>query len=751
MTTIRRNISRKPPKQPTWFDKFNDKVAVQRAFKPAVRYLKRPYTILRSYDRQNLRPDLIAGITVAVILAPQAIAFALMANLPPEMGLYAAVVGAFFGALWGSCAQLFTAPTNTISLLVFASLATVVEPGTQTFILAAGLMAVMVGVLQLVLGIARLGMLVNFVSHSVIVGFASGAGILIIINQISPLLGITTSRDNILATTEGLIRHLADIHWITAVIGLLAMVIILAIKRINPRLPATLIAMIITSALVAIFSLQDKGVTTIGQLPMGLPPLADMPILNLNLIGSLSAGALAVAAISLVQTTAVAHSVSAQTGQRLDSNQEFVGQGLANIAMGFFSGFAGSGSFSVTAVNLANGARSALAAVFAAGFILISLFTVGPLTAYLPRAAVAAALIVTAFTMIDRTEIRRILHSNLGEGAILIATLAGTLFLEIQFAVLLGILLSFVLYILRTSTPRVHEVKPDNNYKHFLYQPEKAGCPQLGIIEILGDLYFGAVHHVEEYILDHADKHPEQRYLLIRMHNVNDCDFSGIHMLESVVKTYRERGGDVFLVRPQYRVKQIFATTDFVENILGVDHVLDKDGAITHIFYHILDPAICIYECPVRVFQECANLPKRIAITGIPHDHEVVSENLRSIKPRDLWQQLHTPALLNQPPANQTGMAPPLVVDVREPREFRQGHIAQAHSIPLATILSREIQLPVDQQIVLVCRSGRRSRRAAAALQNIGCANVTIMEGGMQAWEADGLLEAVGDSGNGNL
>ncbi|GIK56361.1 MAG: STAS domain-containing protein [Chloroflexi bacterium] len=750
MATIKRNFSPKPIKQPTRFDTIGKKVDLKRAFRPAGRYLQRPYTILRTYDRQNLRPDLIAGITTAVIVAPQSIAFALIANLPPEMGLYAAMVGGIIGALWGSCNQLFTAPTNTISLLVFASLATVIEPGSQTFIYAAGLMAVMVGVLQFVLGIARLGMLVNFVSHSVIIGFATGAGILILVNQISPLLGISLPRDNILVTIYGIFLNLISINWATALIGLSAMGIILFIRRINTRLPTTLIAMIITSLLVAIFDLQEKGVATIGQLPVGLPPLADLPVLDLNLIGSLSAGALAVTAISLVQTTAIAHSVAAQTGQRLDSNQEFVGQGLANIGMGLFSGFAGSGSFSVSAINLANGAKTALAPVFAAGFILIALFTVGPLTAYLPRAAMAAALIVTAVTMIDRAEIRRILHSNLGEATILLATLLGTLFLDIQFAVLLGVLLSFILYILHTSTPRVHEVKPDANYKHFLYQPEKTGCPQLGIIEILGDLYFGAVHHVEDYILDHADSHPEQRFLLIRMHNVNDCDFSGIHMLENVVKAYRDRGGDVYLVRPQYRVKQIFATTDFVENLLGTDHILDKDDAITHIFYHVLDPAICIYECPVRVFKECANLPKRVSIAGIPHDHEVISADLHTIKPLTLWQQLHTSALINKYAVNGLGMTPPLVVDVREPREYRQGHIAEAQSIPLATILSKEVKLPTNQPIVLVCRSGRRSRRAAAALQNLGYQNIAILEGGMQAWEAEALLEAVGDSAIGN-
>ncbi len=750
MAIMKRDISPKPRKQPTRFDKVSKKANLQRAFRPAVRYMQRPFTIIRTYDRQNLRPDLIAGLTVTVIALPQAIAFALIAELPPEMGLYAAIVGALVGALWGSSNQLHTGPANAISLLIFTSLSTFTQPGAQLFILAAGLMAVMVGVLQMVMGLARLGMLVNFVSYSVIIGFATGAGILIAIKQISPLLGIPVEADNVFETLTGNAFHLPDIHWATAIIGIGTMVTMVIIRSVNRRLPNILISIVLASIMVALFDLQNKGVTVIGELPASLPPLTDLPLLDIGLIGQLSAGALAVAAIALVQTTALTRSVAAQTGQRLDSNQEFVGQGLANITMGFFSGFAGSGSFARTIVNLDSGARTAMASVFSAGFLLVALFVSGTLTAYLPVSALSAVLIVTAYNMIDFAEIRRILYSGFGEAAILGVTLFGTLFLDIAFAVLLGILLSFVLYILHTSAPRVHEVKPDVNYKHFLYQPEKAGCPQLGIIEILGDLYFGAVHYVEEYILDHADKHPEQRFLLIRMHNVNDCDFSGIHMLENVVKTYRDRGGDVFLVRPQYRVKQIFATTDFVENVLGADHILDKDSAISHIFYHILDPAICIYECPVRVFQECANLPKRVNIAGIPHDHEIITKEFHTTNPRTLWQQLHTSELINQHAGNGVGLKPPLILDVREPREFRQGHIAEAQSVPLATILSEEVKFPTNQQIVLVCRSGRRSRRAAAALQNLGCHNISILEGGMQAWEAEGLLEAVGETVNRN-
>src|SRR5690606_21436527 len=187
-------------------------------------------------------------------------------------------------------------------------------------------------------------------------------------------------------------------------------------------------------------------------------------------------------------------------------------------------------------------------------------------------------------------------------------------------------------------------------------------------------------------------KHPEQRYLLIRMHNVNNCDFSGVHMLENVVKAYRERGGDIFLVRPQYQVKQIFASTDFVEHVLGPDHLLDKDMAITNIFYHVLDPAICIYECPVRVFQECANLPKRIQLSGIPYEHEINHDTLATISAQSLWQQLHAPIS-----ADNAKPLIPVVIDVREPREFRQGHIIEAESIPLARILANEINIAKEQ------------------------------------------------------
>ena len=707
------------------------KLNVAAIFEPVSYYLQRPLRLFRNYKKEDIRPDLIAGITVAVVRLPLAIAFAIIAELPPQMGLYTAIIGGVMGALWGFDNQIINGPTNALSLLVAASLIGIVPTGTAEFAIAAGLMAVMVGVFQLLMGLARLGILVNFVSHSVVIGFASGAGILIGINQIAPLLRLSFPSDNVLQTIQGVVQNYANIHGPTAVVGVGAMLMVLIVQRINSRLPAPLISMILASAVVFAFKLDQAGVSVIGQLPTRLPPLADLPLLDLSLMSKLSAGALAVGAIGLVQTVAISRSLSAQTGQRLDSNQGFVGQGMANIFSGLFSGYAVAASFSITAVNFKSGAKTPVSAVFSSIFLLIAMIVLAPLAAYLPRAALSGVLILTAIGMVDRAEIGRIWHGTRGDAFIMVVTLLGTIFLAIEFAVLTGILLSFALYIVRTSVPRVHAVVPDPDFHHFSYRPNQVQCPQLGIIDIMGDLYFGAVNHIEESILEIAEQNPGQRFLVIRMTHVNHIDFSGIHMLENVVRVYREKGGDVFLVRADYRIRQVLETTGF-DQYLGEDHFPSEDDVISHIFYRTLDPAICIYECPVRVFKECQNLPKRINLPHFPHLEDIPLTSVIEITPQKLWEQMHSDQV-------------PLVVDVREPREYRQGHIPHAVTIPLPKLLAEDVKLPPDRQIVLVCRSGRRSRRAAYALQQIGCMNVMILQDGLIAWEASGLLEAIGE------
>ena len=651
-------------------------LGVKMNFGPVLRqmglYLQRPYTIVRNYDRANFRPDLIAGITVAVIGIPTAIAFATLAGLPPEMGLYATIIGGIFGTLWSSSNQVQVGPTNTMSLIVFGVLSTILHPGSPEYIVAAGMLAVMVGIMQLVMGIFRLGILVNFVSHSLIVGFTFGAGLLIIIRQIAPLLGLSDVSGNVFQIIKETVSRIPEIQPATAVLGILSITIIVGLQRINRRLPGPLIAMIITSLAVFIFNLDEKGVAVVGELPRSLPPLAHLPLFNLDLLSNLSTGVLAVGAIGLIQSIAVVRSISAQTGQRMDSNQEFVGQGVFNLASGFLSGYPGCASFSSSVVNIEAGAKTPVAAVLSSLVVLAAMYFLASLTTYLPMAALSGVLILAALGLTDRREIARILRGAPGDALILLATLIGVLFLSIEFAVLLGVLLSFTLFLFRTSMPRVHVVLPDSNFKHFIYRPGEPSCPQLRIVDILGDLYFGAVNHVEEIILAQIERHPEERYIQIRMNHVNHCDFSGIHMLESVLRSYRDRGGDVFFVRVGYSVMQLMQSTGFVD-LLGRDHFLDEDLAIGYLFQRILDPVICIYECPIRAFKECQNLPKRVELAGIPHESEIPDGIVPRLTPQELWQKLH----------NGTAVSPsPAVIDVREPREYRRGHIPEARSVP---------------------------------------------------------------------
>lgn len=699
--------------------------------KPAPYFFLRPVRIFQGYRRAYLQPDLMAGLTVGVVLLPQAIVFAILAGLPPQMGLYSAIVAAIVGALWGSSNHLHSGPTNTASILVLSTLAPLATPGSLDYITAAGVLAVMVGLFRLAMGLARLGLLVAFVSDSVIIGFTAGAGVLIAVGELRSLLRIEApAQSGLINTLENVFNHLSDTHFFSVALGLGTLAAILLLRRFYPKWPGQLIALALAGTIVALFGLDQRGVKIIGELPHSLPPLAQLPLTNLPLIGQLSVGALAVAAIGLVEATSIARSMAAQSGQRLDSNQEFVGQGLANLACGFLSGHACSGSFNRSALNYEAKAQTPLAGVFSGLFVLAAMFLLSHLAAYIPRTSLSAMLMLAAYGMIDRREMVRLWRGARGDALIMLVTLVATLLLPLQFAVLAGILMSLAYYIMKTSTPRVIPVLPDETFKHFAHQPNKPQCPQLGIIKISGDLYFGAVNHVEEAIRRHLTRNPRQRFLLLRMQGVNHCDISGIHMLESILRACRERDGDMFLMKVQPPIYALMEATGFCDQV-GRDHFLTEDGAIDYLFHKVLDPAVCIYECEVRTFKECQNLPKRIGAEVIPLPLFIPLNGVADIAPQELWREL------------MRSQNPPLVIDVREPREFQQGHIPQAQLIPLLELANKKTVLPQDRDIVLVCRSGRRSHRAACLLKEKNCTRVRILKGGMLAWEAAKLLEAV--------
>lgn len=696
-------------------------------------FFLRPLEIIRSYRRQDFRPDLLAALTMAVVTLPQAIAFALLSDLPPQTGLYTAIVASIVGALWGSSIHLNTGPTNTTSLLVLSTLLTVAQLGTPDYLTAAAMMAVIVGSIRLLMGLARLGVLVNFVSDSVIIGLTAGAGLLIFANQIKHLLRLDLPNSPyFFVTLWQNVEHLQQTHGLSLILGLSAIGLILGVRRLNPTLPGSLTAVVMSTLLVGLFNLDQQGIVILGELPHGLPPLLSLPLTDVSLIQKLLLGSTAVAVIGLVEATSIARAIAIKSGQSLDSNQEFVGQGLANIAAGFFSGYTCAGSFTRSGVNFAAGARTPLANVMAGLVVLLALLAFAPYAAFIPRTVLAGVLMVTAYGMVDLQEMKRIWQASRGDSAIMIATILATLLLPLEFAVLAGIIVSIIRFLMRTSQPQVLAVVPDENFQHFVRSEARPVCPQVGIISVTGPLYFGATQHVEKAIRANLEQHPSQQFLLLRLHLVDHCDVSGIHMLESVVRLYRQRGGDVYLAGVRRLVKQQMQSIGF-DRFLGLDHFLQRDEAISHLFHKVLEPSVCIYECELRIFAECQALPKWSYGSRIPEAVPRPEYQIQSWLPSELKTRL-----------SQNGGVPGiLLIDVREPPEYQRGHIPRSQLLPMRQIPREGQTLPTESLIVLVCRSGRRSRIAAGILKDMGYQKVYNLQGGMLAWEAAGYPIAV--------
>lgn len=694
-------------------------------------YLAQPFGVLKAYRMAALRPDLLAGLTIAVVLLPQAIAYAMIAELPPQVGLYAAIVGAIAGSLWGSSRHLHTGPTNASSLLVLASLITVAQPGSPEYLAAAGYLAVLVGVIKLLMGFARLGVLVNFVADSVVVGFTAGAGILISINQLKHLGRIPVpASPEVINTLKHLSQNLDQIHWPTLSLGLGTIVVVSSLRQFLPRLPAALLGMVTAALVTGVLGLDDKGVSVLGAIPRSLPPLTGLPLLSPALLWKLTAGALAVSAIGLVEAVSSARSIAGRSGQHLDSNQEFVGQGLSSIAAGFFGGYVVSGSFTRSAINYEAGGRTPMSSVFSGVFILVAMLALAPLAVFLPRTALAGVLLVTAYGMVDRREMRKILKTSRGDSAVMISTLMATVLLPLEFAVLAGMLVSFARYLIKSSTPTVVSVIPDPTFMHFEEPAGRPECPQLGIIRVEGSLYFGAVQHVEAAIRCNQDENPRQKFLLLRLSMVDHCDVSGIHMLAAVTSSYRRRGGDVFLDSVRPKVIDMMHLYGFDE-VLGLENILNAQDTISHLFHKVLHPGFCIYECRRRVFAECQALPKDPQETAISNYAEIADHEIDEVAPTTL-------KLLLDDPYDEL-----ILIDVREPSEYSKWHIPGSVNFNLRDLVDDVPTISPDQSVVFVSRIGRRSTLGVVIMQDLGMGRVFNLKGGMLAWEAAGYPLAV--------
>ncbi|MFZ5761690.1 MAG: SulP family inorganic anion transporter [Thermodesulfobacteriota bacterium] len=565
---------------------------------------------------KTFRDDLVAGLTGAIVALPQGVAFATIAGMPPEYGLYAGMVPAVVAALFGSSWHLVSGPTTAASLVLFSTLSLHAAPGTMQYVELALTLTIMVGLIQLVMGLARLGSLVNFISHSVVVGFTAGAAILIAVSQFKHFFGLAIPRgSHPHQVVHTVISQWAEINPSILAVGVVTMVAGLLVKRFLPKIPYMIVSMLVGSlaafALTRQLGAEVTEIDVVGVLPASLPPLS-VPDLSLANIRMLAPAALATTLFVLTEAVSIARSLAVRSGQHLDGNQEFIGQGLSNIAGSFFSGYVATGSFNRSALNFQAGAKTPLAAVFAGGLLMGVVLLVAPYAAYLPNAAMAGILFLVAWGLIDFHHIRRILRTSRNESVILATTFFATLFLELEFAIFLGVLLSLILYLNRTSHPSVLPRVPDprDAMRAFTTDPRLPECPQFKIVRIDGSLFFGAVNHVEERLHAFRQAHPEQKHLLLVASGINFIDMVGADFLLGLAREQRAAGGTLFLYDIKKGVCDYFQKGGYLDEI-GAENIFEsKDEAIAGIFRR-LDRSVCA-RCTRRIFLECMTLPPPI-------------------------------------------------------------------------------------------------------------------------------------------
>ena len=435
-------------------------------------------------SKRSLGKDLLVGLNGAILALPQSIAYALIAGLPPQYGLYAAIVPVLIACLWGSSSFLICGPTAAISIVLFSSVSPMATPGSDHFIALILLLTLLAGLCQWLLGLLRFGALVNFVSHSVVLGFTLGAALVIGIGQLPNLLGLTvTSQATALTSLLSLGEHLAESDWRTLAVALFTLAISLLCRRLWPRAPALLIGIVAASLLVMAWPGQLGHVALVSRFAGSLPPFALLEF-NLTHILQLLPAAVACGLLGLVTSLSIARALADKSQQLFDANQEVRAQGLSNIIGSFFSGSLSAGSFTRSGLSYEAGACSPLAGVFSALWVALFAVSGAALIAHIPIPAMAGSILLICWGLVDHRGIRSLFRVSRAEFVVMALTCVATLLLELQTAIYAGVLASLFFYLKRTSQPRVR-----------LWQD---GDDE--VLRVEGSIFFGACHYIQQLL-----------------------------------------------------------------------------------------------------------------------------------------------------------------------------------------------------------------------------------------------------------
>ena len=559
-------------------------------------------------NARSLRADAMAGLTGTIIVVPQAVAYATIAGLPPEYGLYTAIVPVLISALFGSSWHLVSGPTAALSIVIFSTVSSRAIPGSAHYISVVLTLTFMIGMLKLLMGVARLGFLVNFISHSVVIGFTAGAAVLIAASQLKNFFGISAPATASFVESLQLFAHqLPQFNGFVVSVGVVTLLAGITARKYLPKLPHMISAMLVGSfyalALDAVFG-GSTGIATVAGVPRGLPPLSS-PELSASALRELAPVALALTLLSLTEAIAIARAIALKSGQLIDSNQEFIGQGLANIVGSFTSGYISSGSFTRSGINYTAGAKTPMASAFSAAFLVLTLLLFAPLVRFLPIASMAAILLLVAYSLIDVKHIRAVVRTSRAEGVVLFSTLLATLFLHLEFAIYVGVMLSLMMFLERTARPNIRDAipSPDPNSYHFIPQTTQPDCCQLKMLFVDGPMYFGAVDHVQRRLHEVDHLNPSQKHVLILAPGINFIDSSGAELLVQESRRRKLKGGGLYFHRLQESSVAVLDKAGYLDEI-GRENLFSIGQDVIGAIYPKLDSEVCRH-CPTRIFRQC--------------------------------------------------------------------------------------------------------------------------------------------------
>lgn len=564
---------------------------------------------LRTYSLTSLRADFLAGLTVAAVAVPQAMAYASIAGLPPQYGLYTAIIMTTVGALLDSSKQLINGPTNAISIAVLSAIAFV---PAEDKLSAAILLAFMVGAVQTGITLLRLGDLSRYISHSVIVGFTVGAAVLLVLDQLKNLFGLAAvggPHDHFLKRFWLTMREIDQTNLWTLAIGLSTIAVVLGLRwlgnRLGTRLPELLLAVALMALLVGVGSLGEQGVQVIGGIPPALPSF-DWPDFDWGYMRNLGSSALAIAVLGLLEAIAMAKAIAAKTGQKLDINQQCLSEGLANLSGSFFQCFPGSGSLTRSAINVQAGAVSQWSGVISALAVAGTVLVLAPYAYYIPRAALAGILLVSAWQLVDRRQLRYHMKATRFDAGIVAVTAISAVAVSVEFCILIGVFLSFILFVPRAARLHLTEltVTPERVLRERL--PSDPPCNRLLVYSLEGELFFGSAADLDKHFDAMAERVKNgARVIVLRLKRVRNPDAVCLELLERFIKSMEQRGVTVLLCGVRNDLAKVFRACGLTAR-LGPNHIYrEVPGTVSSTLdavrqaYELLKEDLCA-TCPRR-------------------------------------------------------------------------------------------------------------------------------------------------------